>query len=88
MCTQIILIDIDDSKSFNTDNLFENLENIYSDGDDSYTDPDYVPFQTLEVSCADQDSYEGKQILIVYINLFSTNYRVLHLQNLLSHQIL
>lgn len=40
MCTQIILFDIDES--FSTNNLFEND----SDGDDSYKDPYYAPFQT------------------------------------------
>jgi len=68
MCTQIILIDIDDSTSFNTNNLLGNFEkeneyeNIYSDCDDSIKDPDYAPpFQTLDVSCTGQDSYESKQ---------------------------
>lgn len=68
MCTQIILIDIDDSTSCNTNNLFGNFEKengyeyIYSDCDASIKDPDYVPpFQTLDVSCTGHDSYEGKQ---------------------------
>jgi len=90
MCTQIILIDIDNSTpttSFNTNKLFDNLdteqENLYySDYDDSDKDPDYEPpVQTLEVS------YEGKQSLIFDINIFSTKYRILHLQKLLLLQV-
>ncbi|CAH1726129.1 unnamed protein product [Aphis gossypii] len=57
---------LDDSTSFNTNNLFGNFEKeneheniLYSDCDDSIKDPDYVPpFQTLDVSCTGQDSYE------------------------------
>ncbi|KAL5244645.1 hypothetical protein ACI65C_012055 [Semiaphis heraclei] len=56
---------LDDSTSFNTNNLFGNFEkeneyeNIYSDCDDSIKDPDYVPpFQTLDVSCTGQNFYE------------------------------
>jgi len=84
MCAQIILIDIDDSTSFNTNNLFGNFEkkneheNIHSNCDNPINEPDYVPpFQTLDVSCTGQDSYEGKQSLIVDINVFSTNNRIL-----------
>lgn len=62
MCTIIILIDIDDSKptSFDTNKLFENLddeeENLYYDDyDDQDKDPDYEPpVQTSEVP------YKGK----------------------------
>jgi len=73
MCTNIILIDIDDSRpttSFNTNKLFENLddeeENLYYDEyNDSDKDPDYKPpVQTSEVSC------EGKQSLIFNIKIF------------------
>lgn len=74
-----------------TNYLFENVENenTYSDSDDSYKDPDYVPpFQTLEVSCTDMVSYEGKQSLTVDINvIYLTNYRILHLQNVWINQI-
>jgi len=60
---------MDNSTSFNTNNLFKNFEKenehenlYYSDCDDLINDPDYVPpFQTLDVFCPDQDSCENKQ---------------------------